>query len=234
VKRIDVTLPSAEENLALDEALLLDAEAGGPSPALRLWEWPRLAAVVGAAGIVADDVHEDACRADAVPILRRASGGGTVLLGPGCLCFSVIVPYSLHPTLDDIHASYRWILERVARAIPGGTLAGICDLTLGGRKFSGNAQQRKRTHLLHHGTILHAFDLPALARYLKQPPRQPEYRAARPHGDFVCNVAVPGDALREGVAAAFGADDTLTSWPADAVARLVAEKYALESWRRRR
>ena len=66
-----------------------------------------------------------------------------------------------------------------AVGLPGITQAGISDLSLGGRKFSGNAQQRKQTAILHHGTLLYAFDLPSISRYLKQPPRQPEYRGNR-------------------------------------------------------
>ncbi len=234
MKRLDLTLPSAEENLALDEALLLGAEDSGPAPVLRLWEWPRPAVVLGSAGVIAADVDEASCAADGVPILRRSSGGGTVLLGAGCLCFAVIVPYSLHPAFDTIHGSYRWVLERVGLAVPGSVLAGICDLTLEGLKYSGNAQQRKRDHLLHHGTILHSFDLASVGRYLKQPPRQPEYRAGRPHDGFVRNVGISADALRAALALAFGADDPLTAWPAEGVARLVAEKYGQESWQRRR
>src|SRR5438309_11265473 len=87
---LDLTLPTLAENLALDEALLLDAETGGPE-VLRLWQWPRHAVVLGAGGKLADDVYEDACRADGVPILRRSSGGGSVLLGSGCLLFSLVL-----------------------------------------------------------------------------------------------------------------------------------------------
>jgi lipoate-protein ligase A len=50
---LDLTLPA--ENLALDEALLLDAEAGGPE-VLRLWHWPHHAVVLGAGGRLADTV----------------------------------------------------------------------------------------------------------------------------------------------------------------------------------
>ena len=42
---LDRTLPSAAENLALDEALLLESEAGRSGEVLRLWEWPEPAAL---------------------------------------------------------------------------------------------------------------------------------------------------------------------------------------------
>src|SRR5437667_5341974 len=87
---LDLTLPTAAENLALDEALLLEAEAGRGGEVLRLWEWSRYAVVLGA-GCRLAEVDEAACAADAVPILRRASGGGTVLLGPGCLCYTLVL-----------------------------------------------------------------------------------------------------------------------------------------------
>src|SRR5262245_36170851 len=87
---LDRTLPTLAENLALDEALLIAAEAGGPE-VLRLWRWPAPAVVLGAGGRLADDVRADACAADGVPVRRRSSGGGTVLLGPGCLCYSLVL-----------------------------------------------------------------------------------------------------------------------------------------------
>ena len=109
---LERTLPSLAENLALDEALLLDAEAGGPE-VLRLWQWPSHAVVLGAGGRLADDVHEDVCQADGVPIRRRSSGGGTVLLGPGCLLYSLILRFERAPALSDLHASYRHILDTI-------------------------------------------------------------------------------------------------------------------------
>src|SRR5437667_5511798 len=189
---LDLTLPTATENLALDEALLLEAEAGRGGEVLRLWEWPHYAVVLGAGCVLADDVDEAACRADGVPILRRASGGGTVLLGPGCLVYSLVLAYDSAPGLGEIRASYCHILGRLVDALgpllPGVACAGTSDLAIAGLKISGNAQQRKRTHLLHHGTLLYAFDVSRMSRYLKSPPRQPEYRAQREHAQFVRNV----------------------------------------------
>ena len=78
---LDRTLLTLNENLALDEALLLAAEAGEGGEVVRFWEWPEAAVVLGAGGSIAIDVNEPACRECGVPIYRRASGGGTVLLG---------------------------------------------------------------------------------------------------------------------------------------------------------
>src|SRR5438874_3026372 len=145
---LDLTLPSVAENLALDEALLLRAEAGEGDEVLRFWEWHSPAVILGAGGRLAEDVDEVACHVDQVPILRRSSGGGTVLLGPGCLCYSLVLSYNRAPELAEIRPSYFYILGRIRDALsdlsPGIKCAGSSDLVAGARKFSGNSQQRKR------------------------------------------------------------------------------------------
>jgi lipoate---protein ligase len=233
---LDLTLPTPEENLALDEALLLDAEDGHGGEVLRLWEGHRLAVVLGSGGKLAEDVDDGACGADGVPILRRSSGGGTVLLGTGCLCFSVVLAFGRDPILEDLHGSYAYILRRVIDALPtpGIDLAGICDLALGGKKFSGNAQQRKRHHLLHHGTILYGFDLSLVPRYLREPPRRPDYRGRREHDAFIRNLDVGRDDLIAALRRAWEPTTVTTEWPRDRVAHLVRERYSLAAWSRRR
>src|SRR5919201_4601260 len=111
---LNLSLPTLPENLALDEALLLEGEAGRGGELLRIWEWPRPAVVLGSGCRLQVDVEESACRADNVPILRRASGGGTVLLGAGCLCYSVVLSYQRAHALRDIATSYAYILQRMA------------------------------------------------------------------------------------------------------------------------
>jgi lipoate-protein ligase A len=229
---LDLTLPTAAENLALDEALLLEAEAGRGGEVLRFWEWLHPAVVLGAGGVIADDVNEDTCAADGVPSLRRGSGGGTVLLGNGCFCFSLILSMKHDPALAGIRSSYAVILSRIAEALegllPDITIAGISDLASEGRKFSGNAQQRKRTHLLHHGTILYAFDLSLLDRYLRLPPRQPEYRAARGHADFVRNLPCSADELQQRLRREWQAHEAMTDWPQDEVRQVCARRYGVQ------
>lgn len=221
------------QHLALDEALLLHAEELGRE-SLRLWEWPAYAVVLGAGGKVADDVHEDACHADTIPLYRRASGGGTVLLGPGCLLFSVVLSFERDPALAHVVPSYRWIMQRLADAlrpsVPAITLEGSSDLALNGLKVSGNSQQRKRRFLLHHGTLLYNFDLERIPRYLKMPGRQPDYRADRPHLDFVANLPLTREQLESRVKSAW---DVELVTDIDATITLHADKLAREKYERR-
>ena len=235
---LDLTLPSPAENLALDEALLLAAESGDGGEVLRLWEWPRLAVVLGSGCRLHEDVEEAACVADGVPILRRSSGGGTVLLGTGCLLYSLILDYRRDPALGEIRPSYRYILGRLAAALSEGVgsvePAGISDLAVLGHKFSGNAQQRKRAFLLHHGTLLYAFDLRLVPRYLREPARQPDYRGGRDHLTFLRNLPLDRDELIRRLRDTWGAHTPLTAWATKEVRQLVAEKYSTVDWIRRR
>jgi len=235
---LDFTAGTFPENLALDEALLLRAEAGDAGEVLRTWEWPEPAVVLGAGGQLAEDVDEAACHRDDVPIGRRSSGGGTVLLGAGCLLYSLVLRYDLAPALAQLRASYCYILERIRSALedtlPGIELAGTSDLAVGGRKFSGNAQQRKRRHVLHHGSLLYAFDLDRVGRYLRQPARQPTYRRDRNHEAFLTNVALGPEDIKGRLCAAWQAVASNVALPDDLIQELVATKYNKPEWTRRR
>ena len=235
---LELTLSTLSENLALDEALLLQAESEQGHETLRFWEWTSLAVVLGAGCRLADDVDEAACKADRVLILRRSSGGGTVLLGRGCLLFSLILGYERSPFLREIRPSYCYILglirDALADLLPGVACAGTSDLAADGLKFSGNSQQRKRHHLLHHGTLLYDFDIQSIGRYLRLPSRQPAYRAGREHAAFVRNLPCDAAELRKRMCAAWDAKEPITDWPSDTVDRLVAQKYGRTEWHQRR
>lgn len=236
MRLLDLTLPTAAENLALDESLLLAAEEGTAGEVLRLWQNPTPGVVLGAGGSVAIDVNTAACDADGVPILRRASGGGTVVLGPGCLCFSVVLKYSSAPGLDQIPASNRHVLGRILNAVrrvsPDASVEGTSDLAVKGVKFSGNAQQRKRSHFLHHGTLLCGFDLGLVSRYLNAPERQPDYRQNRLHAAFVGNLPVGVEEMARFLVEEWRPEGEYG--PVPTVGGLVAAKYGREEWNRRR
>jgi lipoate-protein ligase A len=242
VRLLDQTLSSPEENLALDEALLMQLESALdeereplPCETLRLWESPVPFVTLGAGSRARDEVDRELCHADGLPLLRRCSGGGTVVLGPGCLNFTLILSLELRPELRDVRASYDRLLGALAGsiALEGLGRAGPSDLAYHGRKFSGNAQLRKRSSLLHHGTILYGFNLGLVDRYLPVPRLIPQYRRGRSHRDFLCNLPWNVQQVRAALARAFEANDA-SGAELPEYSRLVAEKYAQSSWIERR
>ena len=191
-----------------DDELLRQAE-NGAGEGLRFWESASYFIVLGRTGIIEDDVHIEVAASDNIPVLRRTSGGGTVLQGPGCLNFSVILSKKSNPALESISGSYRFILERVIAALAllgvEAVFRPVCDLVLQStdQKFSGNAQRRGRDFILHHGTILYDFDLALVGKYLKIPKKMPDYRKARTHSAFVTNIPVNPEAVRMAIASQF-------------------------------
>lgn len=235
---LDCTLPTPEENLAGDEALLNACEAQGGA-VLRFWESPVPFVVVGYGNEVAREANLAACATDSVPVLRRCSGGGTVLQGPGCLNYAVVLAIASDPVLATVSGTNRFILGRTAGALAGllGEPVAQCgdtDLVWRGLKFSGNAQRRRRTHLLFHGTILLGADLSLVEKYLPQPSRQPEYRGGRPHRDFITNLPLTADAVKRALAGVWKATPGSLMWPQEETERLVRERYVLAAWNRQR
>lgn len=237
---MDVDLGDAAANLALDEALLEAAHDGAlGAPVVRTWMAAETTIVLGSSSRVDDEVHVAACVEAGARLVRRPSGGLTVLLGPGCLVWSVVAPHpGGPPPLDAIHAS---LLEPLAAALRAAgrpvERRGTSDLALVDgreeRKVSGNSLRVRRDAVLYHGTLLDSFDLDAVSRLLRHPPREPGYRGGRPHASFLANLRLGGDALTTLVRDAFGAVQPIRDWPRHRAAELLATRYACEAWTRR-
>lgn len=235
---LDLTLSTPAENLALDEALLESAEERDARVEfLRLWESPQPCVVIGRSSRRASQVRLNACQERDIPVLRRSSGGAAIVAGPGCLMYAVVLSYELRPALRLIDEAHRQVLGVVAgslsKLLPGISCQGISDLALAGKKFSGNSMRCKRTHLLYHGTLLYDFPLALLGECLAMPPRQPDYRAGRGHEEFVTNLPLASQELRQALITGWRADETLADWPRELTARLAAERYSQAAWNER-
>jgi len=208
----DVSFQVPEENIVYDEVLLHLAEQGYSQEVLRFWESPEMFVVLGRICKEHDDVKMDAVLKDRIPVLRRCSGGGTVLQGRGCLNYSLILSKERDRRISDLRQSYQVILGKVIAALKElGVQAVFCpisDIALAGsrKKISGNAQKRARKFILHHGTILYDLDLTQMETYLNIPEDVPEYRRGRSHLDFVANVPLDVENIKDGLKKVFGVD----------------------------
>ena len=192
---------SPEEFIALDEVLLARAEKGEISETLRFWESKDHFVVLGRACKMREDCFEEHLPKDGIKIVRRTSGGGTVLQGPGCFNYSAILAYESSADYRNIDSSYRKILGAISGLLCEHGLETkvlpLSDITLGGRKISGNAQARKRKFFLHHGTFLLGFDLKKISLYLKHPSVEPEYRLRRAHEEFLENLPITRETIKD-------------------------------------
>ena len=167
----------------------------------------------------------------------RSSGGGTVVVGPGTLNVTMVLPESMAPGLSTVETAQRYVLERMAPAIRGlgrpVAIEGRGDLTLAGRKFGGSAQRRLKSWFMVHCSILNDFDIQRIVRYLAIPDKQPEYRAGRRHDEFLSNLDLPREALVSALCQAWSPGSSLTAapaWTRTVVESLLAEKYANSAW----
>ena len=235
----DLTLATPEENLALDEALLDEAEeTDKPRESLRLWEAAAPLVVVGRNSQLAAEVRLDACGDRGIPVLRRSSGGSAIVAGPGCLMYAVVLSYQSRPELRMLEAAHRHVLETALaalRPLVGGIVRqGTSDLALGDLKVSGNSLRCRRRTFLYHGTLLYDFPLELVDQCLALPPRQPDYRRSRANQSFLTNIPADVDALRQALVHAWNAHPPKRDWPRRRVKDLVATRYSQHDWNFRR
>lgn len=204
----DITLPTPQENILYDNVLLELAEKGHGGEALRFWESRELFIALGRISNPAADLHVTKVLTDRIPVLRRSSGGGTVLQGKGCLNYTLILSKEC-PEIQDLRRSYQFILGHVVAALKNLGIDAACRplsdiaLTQNNKKISGNAQKRSKKFILHHGTLLHQFDLKKIEDYLAMPKDVPEYRQSRSHLDFVANLSTSAEDLKKEIAKIF-------------------------------
>ncbi len=231
----DCSLAAPAANLAMDEALLHWCAARPGEEVLRVWTPPSWFVVLGQSNRHALEVRGAACAAEGVPILRRCSGGGTVLQGPGCLNYALVLEVADRPGIATVGRANRTIMDVHRGALaellgrPVG-VEGITDLTVDGRKFSGNAQRRTRGHVLFHGTFLLEVDADRLERLLPLPSRPPDYRRGRSHRDFVTGLDLSAAAIMAALRRAWGAEEAFVGNLEPAVEQLVRERYGRAEW----
>ena len=164
-------------NMAIDEAMLLTQKAD-LQPTLRLYDWLQPAFSFGYFQKIAKEVDVAACDAHGIELVRRMTGGGTVIHGWD-VTYTIVAPHDSGGLPKDISAAYCTIsnclingLQRldidVAHQIEKPTMAdvpNICltnpaqyDTLIEGKKIAGVSQRRNRTGAMYQGYI--ALDLP--------------------------------------------------------------------------
>ncbi|MBJ7448852.1 MAG: lipoate--protein ligase family protein [Parachlamydiales bacterium] len=180
---LELTHHSIFEQLQIEEALLRCDDRDiivinhGSTPAI----------VMGISGVMDELVHVDFADNENIPVIRRFSGGGTVVVDNNTL----FVSFLFHPKTLGIspypESLLKWTEQFYTPLFPNNFSLKAQDYALGEKKIGGNAQYFRKDRLLHHTTFLWDYDSTKM-NCLKMPKKIPSYRLNRDHKDFVTTL----------------------------------------------
>jgi lipoate-protein ligase A len=224
-------------NVVFDEALLEEAEREPDhSEVLRLWHPSKPLAVIGRSSPWQTEVNHAFCQQENIPVVRRCSGGQSIVTGPGCLMYAVLLDYRRRPELRMLDAAHRFVMTKMQSALQTigiqSLIEGTSDLTVNGRKVSGNAMRCKKNWFIYHGTMICDMDIRVIENCLGAPFRQPEYRQQRSHQDFLAQLNTTPAKLSAAI---------IETWPTSGkfqlsdrleaeTAKLFETKYSTDVW----
>ena len=159
-----------------------------------IWIPDKLYAELGASNNPNDSLNIENVIHDNITVLKRPSGGQTVVLSPNNIIISVVFVDrdSIQPREVFQHVNKLIISAIEKMGIQELSLMGISDIAVSGRKILGSSIYRNRTSLLYHAVLNLGEPAATFERYLKHPSKEPDYRNGRSHSDFVTSLKEKG------------------------------------------
>ena len=150
-------------NMAVEEYLLYELELS--EHYLTLWQ-NRPTVVVGRNQNTWDEVNLEFIKEHNVAVVRRLTGGGAVYHDQGNLNFTFIFKNQKKCNYDFARFMSP-VVDALKRLGLPATIDGRNDITINGKKVSGNSQYRRKDRVIHHGTLLFDVNLDNLEKSLK-------------------------------------------------------------------
>ena len=159
-------------------------------PQLKIYRLNETAVVIGKGGKADKELNIPAIIEDGRSIYRRYGGGGSVVIDPGNVIISVVIPTAgIAPNRKYFHLLTEWIIGGLKKmGLSEAETAGTSDIAIAGKKISGSCIYSTKYFLYYSATLLLEPQTELIQRYLKHPPREPGYRGGRKHADFIASV----------------------------------------------
>jgi lipoate-protein ligase A len=147
-----------------------------------------LAVVLGISCKVQEFVCAERMKEDPIPLIRRFSGGGSVVVNPDTL-FSTFICQEEALAIPPFPKSLMEWSANIYRPLFPPSLFDLQenDYIVGNRKWGGNAQLITKKRWIHHSSLLWDYHSEQM-NYLLMPSKTPVYRQGRKHADFLCRL----------------------------------------------
>lgn len=144
------------------------------------------AIVMGISGQPRELIDQDYFHSAPIPVIRRFSGGGTVVVNEQTFFITLICDTTSTQVSCCPKKVLEWSEFLYRSNIPEFQLCEN-DYAINGKKFGGNAQYFRKERWLLHSSLLWDFHAEQM-KYLQIPSKQPKYRENRSHLDFLCSL----------------------------------------------
>jgi lipoate-protein ligase A len=176
----------------LPDKFLIDGDFNGFH--CLVWQPAKMVVVLGASNKIETSVIIENAEADGVEVMKRPSGGESVVLSPRMLAVSVAFETT---ELKDPHQYFTKINSAIIKSLQACGIQnlhskGISDIAIGEKKILGSSIYRASGRLLYHAVLNVSEDVSVFGRYLKHPAKEPDYRKNRRHDEFVTSLAAAG------------------------------------------
>lgn len=175
------------------------------------WVPDRPYLVLGQSNDAEKSLYTGLVEQDGVTVMKRPSGGESVILTPKTLVLAVrLISHRLDNPQVYFKRINQLIIDGLSEAgVKGLAYRGISDITIGQKKILGSSIYRKKHLVFYHAVLNVSEDISLIARYLRHPGKEPDYRLGRAHHDFVTSLhaagyPLPPEQIRDILEKAFG------------------------------
>ncbi len=166
--------------MAIDEAILKAVIKEKSKNTLRFYKWDPSTASIGRNQSLSAEIDMNFAKNKGFQVVRRITGGGAVFHDKEReITYSIICPIKFlkeqgaHKVLEQFEIITKGIILglKYYGLEPQKGIIHCPAIFLEGKKFSGNAQVRKKGYILQHGTVLLDIDPNMMYSVLKTPPK---------------------------------------------------------------
>jgi lipoate-protein ligase A len=180
---IDNNLTNPNFNLAAEEYILKNFS----EDVFMLWR-NEPSIIVGKNQNTLSEINYDYVKEKSIPVVRRLTGGGAVFHDLGNLNFTFISTDDAK-SFNNFRKFTQPIIDILKELSVDAEFSGRNDLTIDGRKFSGNAQCNYKNKVMHHGTLLFTSIITDISSALKVKPSKFEGKGVKSVASRVTNIS---------------------------------------------
>jgi lipoate---protein ligase len=180
------------ENYTLPDIAILDSE--NPDYHFFVWQPDKVYLVLGQSNKAEKSLYIDKVVNDSISVLKRPSGGETVILTPNTLVISTTVrEEKIKNPKIYFNTANKLIIKTLEKlGVKDLSLKGISDIAIGNKKILGSSIYRKSGKVFYQSVLNVSEKAEIIEKYIRHPEKEPDYRMGRNHAEFVTSVQQAG------------------------------------------